>query len=189
MDLFDILNKKPSVGIGESAFVAVGEVDEFGIPDGTLEDTSGDDFGSEFEDTNFNEGDFGYDDSMGEEQGEEEKPINPLEDIEDSEISLVTELRRSYTSLYNDSKSKFERLTSKNFETSEYGAEFKEIHEQYKEILHNMYLYMKNKWERETLPTKILQLNRFKMQINNLHETVNDLLGRIGIKELPIESL
>lgn len=182
MDIFDLLQNKPQSSIAESAsigVVGVGEAeDQFGIPDGTFseqEDTGGFDVGTS------DAGDEISFDNTEEGEADSNEILNPLADIEDSELSLVTELRISFATLYKDSKIKYDRLITKNLNSSEYGADFKEIQDQYKDVLRNMYLYLKNKYEKESLPTKILQLNTFKIQLNTLHDAANQLLEKIGV--------
>lgn len=184
MDLYEFLIQEPREIIKDNT-IALGEAgeDDFGIPSGG-EGDFGDgsevgDFGTE------DYGDFGTDDGFGntEVETEEGKIVNPLDDIENSEISLTTETRNSFTTLYYDNKTKYEKLLSKNLDSSEFGPEFKEIQEQYKEILDNIRLYLKNKYDQEPIATKILQLNDFKMQLNVLHDAANTLLEKIGVKD------
>ena len=180
MDIFDLLQNKPLINIAESTDIAinVGEaVDEFGIPDGTTEDDTADiDVGAG---DAGDEGGFSFEEDTEGEESSGEEVTNPLEDIDDSEISLVTEMRISFATLYKDSKIKYERLVSRNLNSSDYGAEFKEIQDQYKDILHNMYLYLKNKHDKESVVTKILQFNKFKSLLNTLYDNANILLEKI----------
>lgn len=186
MDLFDFLQSKPEKNINTSSesYIAIGEAeDEFGIPDGI------DDAPTDFGDDSVNGGgefggdDFSMDDGFGDDGGENgEEIFNPLEDIEDSELSLVSQLRENFSTLYKECKTKFGKLMSRNLSSSDFGPEFKEAQEQYKEVLSNMYSYLKNKYDKESLATKIIQFNTFKIQINTIHETLNDLMEKIGVK-------
>lgn len=191
MDLYDFLVKKPSINIRSSK--AYGEASDdfgmdFGIPTGTEQDDLSvpSDNGGSTEDPNMG---FGFDDggmNDGFDQGvenEEGKIINPLDDIEDADLSLTTETRSNFATLYRDSKTNYEKLLSKNLDSSEFGSDFKEIQEQYKAVLQNIRLYLKNKYNRESIVTKILQLNDFKMQINTLNEASNSLLEKIGVHD------
>ena len=192
MDLYDFLVKKPSINIDSSK--AYGEASDdfgmdFGIPTGTEQDdlsVPSDNSGST-EDPNMG---FGFDDGGmnddGSDQGvenEEGKIVNPLDDIEDADLSLTTETRSNFATLYRDSKTNYEKLLSKNLDSSEFGSDFKEIQEQYKAVLQNIRLYLKNKYNKESIVTKIMQLNDFKMQINTLNEASNSLLEKIGVHD------
>ena len=191
MDLYDFLVKKPSINIDSSK--AYGEASDdfgmdFGIPTGTEQDdlsVPSDNSGST-EDPNMG---FGFDDggmNDGFDQGvenEEGKIVNPLDDIEDADLSLTTETRSNFATLYRDSKTNYEKLLSKNLDSSEFGSDFKEIQEQYKAVLQNIRLYLKNKYNKESIVTKIMQLNDFKMQINTLNEASNSLLEKIGVHD------
>lgn len=185
MDLYDFLTQKPQKIIKES-YVAVGEAgeDDFGIPSGDEGDMGFDDSEAGSMSGPNDYGDFGTDDGFGGTDVETNEGTikNPLDDIEDSELSLTTETRNSFTTLYYDNKTKYEKLLSKNLDSSEFGPEFKEIQEQYKEILDNIRLYLKNKYDVEPIATKILQLNDFKMQLNTLHDASNSLLQKLGVK-------
>lgn len=191
MDLYDFLVKKPSINIDSSK--AYGEASDdfgmdFGIPTGTEQDDLSvpSDNGGSTEDPNMG---FGFDDggmNDGFDQGvenEEGKIVNPLDDIEDADLSLTTETRSNFATLYRDSKTNYEKLLSKNLDSSEFGSDFKEIQEQYKAVLQNIRLYLKNKYNRESIVTKIMQLNDFKMQINTLNEASNSLLEKIGVHD------
>lgn len=184
MDLYDFLmqknEQKQNTFIEE--YTAKGEADDLGIPTGlddetmqtddSVGDQDSDDFGG------------GFDDGFGDEtEGDTNEIMNPLADIDDSELSLVTELRNNFTILYNDNKSRYEKLLSKNLDSSEFGPQFKEIQDQYKDVLTDMRLYLKNKYDNELLATKILQFNKFKAIINTLTESANQLLTKIGVKD------
>lgn len=190
MDIFDFLVEKPKHNIKGSSLTTSAEADDFGIPTGTEQDNiSGD---PPVDDGGM---DFGTDDmGMGtDEFGNQELETpegtieNPLDDIEDADLSLTTEIRENFTSLYNDSKANYEKILSRNLDSSEFGADFKEIQEQYKAILQNIRLYMKNKFNKESIVTKVLQLNDFKMQINTLHTAVNTLSEKLGVKDDGVE--
>ena len=191
MDLYDFLVNKPETNIiGESAkIVPHGEDGEdTGIPTGVGDETFGSpegmDGGDNFGDMDMTEnGDFGDFGQEGVEDEETGKIINPLDDIEDADLSLVTELRGNFATLYNDNKATYEKLLSKNLDSSEFGADFKEIEEQYKAILQNIRLYLKNKFDKESIVTKILQLNDFKSQLNVLHDAANTIMAKLGVKE------
>ena len=190
MDLYDFLVKKPSINIDSSK--AYGEASDdfgmdFGIPTGTEQDdlsvpsdngfNEDPNMGSDFDDGVMNDG---FDQGVKNEEG---KIVNPLDDIEDADLSLTTETRSNFATLYRDSKTNYEKLLSKNLDSSEFGSDFKEIQEQYKAVLQNIRLYLKNKYNRESIVTKIMQLNDFKMQINTLNEASNSLLEKIGVHD------
>lgn len=190
MDIFDFLVEKPKHNIKGSSLTTSAEADDFGIPTGTEQDNvSGDapvddggmDFGSD--DMGMNTDEFGNQEL----ETPEGTIENPLDDIEDADLSLTTEIRENFTSLYNDSKANYEKILSRNLDSSEFGADFKEIQEQYKAILQNIRLYMKNKFNKESIVTKVLQLNDFKMQINTLHTAVNTLSEKLGVKDDGVE--
>lgn len=190
MDLYDFLVKKPSINIDSSK--AYGEASDdfgmdFGIPTGTEQDdlsvpsdngfNEDPNMGSDFDDGVMNDG---FDQGV---ENEEGKIINPLDDIEDADLSLTTETRSNFATLYRDSKTNYEKLLSKNLDSSEFGSDFKEIQDQYKAVLQNIRLYLKNKYNKESIVTKIMQLNDFKMQINTLNEASNSLLEKIGVHD------
>ena len=192
MDIYDFLVEKPKHNIKGSSLTTSAEADDFGIPTGTAQDDIS-------EEPSMDDGSmgFGTDDGMmdmaTDEFGNQEletpdgKIQNPLDDIEDADLSLTTEIRENFTSLYNDSKANYEKILSRNLDSSEFGADFKEIQEQYKAILQNIRLYMKNKFNKESIVTKVLQLNDFKMQINTLHTAVNTLSDKLGVKDDSVE--
>lgn len=190
MDLYDFLVKKPSINIDSSK--AYGEASDdfgmdFGIPTGTEQDdlsvpsdsglNEDPDMGFGFDDGGMNDG---FDQGV---ENEEGKIVNPLDDIEDADLSLTTETRSNFATLYRESKTNYEKLLSKNLDSSEFGSDFKEIQEQYKAVLQNIRLYLKNKYDKESIVTKIMQLNDFKMQINTLNEASNSLLEKIGVHD------
>ena len=192
MDIYDFLVEKPKHNIKGSSLTTSAEADDFGIPTGTAQDDISE--GPSMDDGSM---DFSTDDGMmdmsTDEFGNQEletpdgKIQNPLDDIEDADLSLTTEIRENFTSLYNDSKANYEKILSRNLDSSEFGTDFKEIQEQYKAILQNIRLYMKNKFNKESIVTKVLQLNDFKMQINTLHTAVNTLSDKLGVKDDSIE--
>ena len=189
MDIFDFLVEKPKHNIKGSSLTASAEADDFGIPTGTAQDEISDEPVDNSGNMDFGMDDTGMDmgmstDEFGNQELEtpEGKIQNPLEDIEDADLSLTTEIRENFASLYNDGKANYEKLLSRNLDSSEFGADFKEIQEQYKAILQNIRLYMKNKFNKESIVTKVLQLNDFKMQINTLHDAMNTLSEKIGVK-------
>lgn len=192
MDIYDFLVEKPKHNIKGSSLTTSAEADDFGIPTGTAQDDISE--GPSMDDGSMG---FGTDDGMmdmaTDEFGNKEletpdgKIQNPLDDIEDADLSLTTEIRENFTSLYNDSKANYEKILSRNLDSSEFGTDFKEIQEQYKAILQNIRLYMKNKFNKESIVTKVLQLNDFKMQINTLHTAVNTLSDKLGVKDDSVE--
>nr|DAU86034.1 MAG TPA: hypothetical protein [Caudoviricetes sp.] len=189
IDLYDFLVKKPDSNIiGESVkIVPHGEDGEgdFDIPTGNGDEMFGDSDPSVGQSDDFDMG--SSDDGFGfDEEGVEDengKIINPMEDIENADLSLTTELRGNFATLYKENKATYEKLLSKNLDSSEFGADFKEIEEQYKTILQNIRLYLKNKFDKESIVTKILQLNDFKRQLNTLHDSSNTILSKMGVKE------
>lgn len=183
------LVEKPKHNIKGSSLTTSAEADDFGIPTGTAQDEISDEPVDNSGNMDFGMDDTGMDmgmstDEFGNQELEtpEGKIQNPLEDIEDADLSLTTEIRENFASLYNDGKANYEKLLSRNLDSSEFGADFKEIQEQYKAILQNIRLYMKNKFNKESIVTKVLQLNDFKMQINTLHDAMNTLSEKIGVK-------
>ena len=158
MDIYDFLVEKPKHNIKGSSLTTSAEADDFGIPTGTAQDDISE--GPSMDDGSM---DFSTDDSMmdmsTDEFGNQEletpdgKIQNPLDDIEDADLSLTTEIRENFTSLYNDSRANYEKILSRNLDSSEFGTDFKEIQEQYKAILQNIRLYMKNKFNKESIVT------------------------------------
>lgn len=190
MDIFDFLVEKPKHNIKGSSLTTSAEADDFGIPTGTDQDNVSGDAPMDDGGMDFGSDDMGLGtDEFGNQELETPEGTieNPLDDIEDADLSLTTEIRENFTSLYNDSKANYEKILSRNLDSSEFGADFKEIQEQYKAILQNIRLYMKNKFNKESIVTKVLQLNDFKMQINTLHTAVNTLSEKLGVKDDGVE--
>lgn len=190
MDIFDFLVEKPKHNIKGSSLTTSAEADDFGVPTGTDQDNVSGDAPMDDGGMDFGSDDMGLGtDEFGNQELETPEGTieNPLDDIEDADLSLTTEIRENFTSLYNDSKANYEKILSRNLDSSEFGTDFKEIQEQYKAILQNIRLYMKNKFNKESIVTKVLQLNDFKMQINTLHTAVNTLSEKLGVKDDGVE--
>lgn len=190
MDIFDLLSKtrdkKPDESIKvDNPYITSGEADDFdigGIPDGDFSgnmDTSFDDPGV----ADDGMGDpMSFDDPQGMDGDGEITIENPLDDVEDAEISLVANLRENFATLYESSKDIYERFISKNYDTSDFGAEFKEIQSQFKDDLDSMYSYIKNKYDKESTTTRIIQFSRYKGRLNTLIDTTNELLAKLDKK-------
>ena len=191
MDIFDLLSKtrdkKPDESIKvDNPYITSGEADDFdmgGIPDGDFSgnmDTSFDDPG--VADDGMGMDPMSFDDPQGMDGDGEITIENPLDDVEDAEISLVANLRDNFATLYESSKDVYERFISKNFDSSDFGAEFKEIQSQFKDDLDSMYSYIKNKYDKESTTTRIIQFSRYKGRLNTLIDTTNELLAKLDKK-------
>ena len=191
MDIFDLLSKtrdkKPDESIKvDNPYITSGEADDFdmgGIPDGDFSgnmDTSFDDPG--VADDGMGMDPMSFDDPQGMDGDGEITIENPLDDVEDAEISLVANLRDNFATLYESSKDVYERFISKNFDSSDFGAEFKEIQSQFKDDLDSMYSYIKNKYDKESTTTRIIQFSRYKGRLNTLVDTTNELLAKLDKK-------
>jgi hypothetical protein len=191
MDIFDLLSKtrdkKPDESIKvDNPYITSGEADDFdigGIPDGDFSgnmDTSFDDPG--VADDGIGMDSMSFDDPQGMDGDGEIAIENPLDDVEDAEISLVANLRENFATLYESSKDIYERFISKNYDTSDFGAEFKEIQSQFKDDLDSMYSYIKNKYDKESTTTRIIQFSRYKGRLNTLIDTTNELLAKLDKK-------
>ena len=191
MDIFDLLSKtrdkKPDESIKvDTPYITSGEADDFdigGIPDGDFSgnmDTSFDDPG--VADDGMGMDSMSFDDPQGMGGDGEITIENPLDDVEDAEISLVANLRENFATLYESSKDVYERFISKNYDSSDFGAEFKEIQAQFKDDLDSMYSYIKNKYDKESTTTRIIQFSRYKGRLNTLVDTTNELLAKLDKK-------
>ena len=122
MELFDLIIKN-------SNLKAFSEADDMGIPDGNLNDPNSGSFeggeeppqddtyvddGGGYDDTGYQDDSYQYDDT-GDMPGE---PNDPFADVDDSEISLVQDLRENYAKLYNNQFSAYQKFQSENLRLS-----------------------------------------------------------------------
>ena len=188
MELFDLIIKN-------SNLKAFSEADDMGIPDGNLNDPNNvgfeggdeppqadtyvDDGGGGYEDTGYQDDTYQYDDT-GDMPGE---PNDPFADVDDSEISLVQDLRENYAKLYNNQYSAYQKFQSENLDSTEFSKEFDTLKKQYKTTLNLLYKYIETKYNNESTTTRIMEFINFKEQFSVLAKTCNRLLDKLNSKE------
>lgn len=188
MELFDLIIKN-------SNLKAFSEADDMGIPDGNLNDPNNvgfeggdeppqadtyvDDGGGSYEDTGYQDDTYQYDDT-GDMSGE---PNDPFADVDDSEISLVQDLRENYAKLYNNQYSAYQKFQSENLDSTEFSKEFDTLKKQYKTTLNLLYKYIETKYNNESTTTRIMEFINFKEQFSVLAKTCNRLLDKLNSKE------
>lgn len=165
-----------------------GEAGEDDIPSGELgEEGPVEDTG---DDMNFNDegggsdDDYNFDDGEnmdGEEDGNTVK--DPLQGIEDSEKSLVGDLRKNMSSFYKARENDLEKILSSNIGTSEYGKEVNDLIENYKTTLSLYETYLRNEYYKESTTNKIMSFVKYKSIFNRLNETLNQYFNLLGVQE------
>ena len=186
MDLLDLLVTNNSFkSFSESK--PFSEADEE-VPDGELNE-------EEVQDENIEEpieetGDDEYVDTAGDDTGEapeEEAPeSNPEEDVADvnaSNISLNNKLSESFVTLYTNQSEALDKVKTSNFESSEFGAEFKILIEEYQTTLEILYDYKIRLFETESTAGRMEKLIEFKGIFNNLTVQLNELLAGLNDSE------
>ena len=190
MDLLDLLVTNNSFkSFSESK--PFSEADEE-VPDGELneEEVQDEDVEEPIEET----GDDEYVDTAGDDTGEapeeapeEEAPeSNPEEDVADvnaSNISLNNKLSESFVTLYTNQSEELDKVKTSNFESSEFGAEFKILIEEYQTTLEILYDYKVRLFETESTAGRMEKLIEFKSIFNNLTVQLNELLASLNDSE------
>ena len=190
MDLLDLLVTNNSFkSFSESK--PFSEADEE-VPDGELneEEVQDENIEEPIEETDDDE----YVDTAGddteeapEEAPEEEAPeSNPEEDVADvnaSNISLNNKLSESFVTLYTNQSEELDKVKTSNFESSEFGAEFKILIEEYQTTLEILYDYKIRLFETESTAGRMEKLIEFKSIFNNLTVQLNELLAGLNDSE------
>ena len=157
------------------------------IPNGDINDMgdTGSDFSESMSDSEGGDqyGDYGngYDDGGFDENGEP-RANDPFADVDDSEFSLISDLRENYAKLYNNQYISYNKLKSENYESSEYEKEFKVLIDMYKRTLNLLYVYISRKYKDESTTTKIMTFVEFKEKFVSITDECNRLIDLINQK-------
>ena len=190
MDLLDLLVTNNSFkSFSESK--PFSEADEE-VPDGELneEEVQDEDVEEPIEET----GDDEYKDTAGDDTGEapeeapeeeapESNPEEDVADVNDSNISLNNKLSESFVTLYTNQSEELDKVKTSNFESSEFGAEFKILIEEYQTTLEILYDYKIRLFETESTAGRMEKLIEFKGIFNNLTMQLNELLSGLNDSE------
>lgn len=186
MDLLDLLVTNNSFkSFSESK--PFSEADEE-VPDGELneEEVQDEDVEEPIEET----GDDEYVDTAGDDTGEapeeeapESNPEEDVADVNDSNISLNNKLSESFVTLYTNQSEELDKVKTSNFESSEFGAEFKILIKEYQTTLEILYDYKIRLFETESTAGRMEKLIEFKSIFNNLTVQLNELLSGLNDSE------
>ena len=190
MDLLDLLVTNNSFkSFSESK--PFSEADEE-VPDGELneEEVQDEDVEEPIEET----GDDEYKDTAGDDTGEapeeapeeeapESNPEEDVADVNDSNISLNNKLSESFVTLYTNQSEELDKVKTSNFESSEFGAEFKILIGEYQTTLEILYDYKVRLFETESTAGRMEKLLEFKSIFNNLTMQLNELLAGLNDSE------
>ena len=187
MNLVDFLDTKTSFGtFSESK--PFSEADD--IPDGEMEEGNDEQVEEEVQDDtqddtqdidNADTGEDEYVDDQGE--SNETPEVDPEEDVADvneSNISLNSKLSESFVALYTNQSEEIEKIISSNLESSEFGAEFKILIEEYQTTLEILYDYKTRLFETESTAGRMERLIEFKSIFNNLTIQLNVLMDSLN---------
>mgnify|MGYP003583297658 CR=1 FL=1 len=183
MNLVDFLNINSQQTFSESK--AFGEDDE--IPSGNLDEEGNEEPMEEEpmeEEPTDDGGDDTYEDSQGDSNMEMENPEDNVNDVNDSNILLNTKLSTSFVTLYQNQKEELEKLRSSNLESSEFGAEFKVLIDEYQTTLEILYDYKTKKFETESTAGRMEMWIKYKSIFNSLSTQINNLLIKMNDVEL-----
>lgn len=175
MDLFDFLNSEYKAfkeeGLDE---IPNGDINN---PDDTGKDTPADDeYQSQSDNSSYDYSNDNneYDDNYSDEEPNEN---DPFADVEDSEFSLITDLRKNYADLYNNQYISYTKLKSENFESSEFEKEFKVLLDMYRRTLNLLYIYISRKYKDESTTSKITTFVEFKEKFVTMVNECNRLIS------------
>lgn len=179
MDLYSLINENKEV----KAFKEDG-LDEIPVGDVNNPEAMNSDSG----DGGFDDG--GYDDSYsddsygGDDYSDGQDPQNslPFEDVDDSEIALVSDLRDNFAKLYETQFNVYNKLKSENLESTEFSKDFEFIIDNYKRTLNLLYRYIDTKYANEATTTKIMTFLDFKEQFTSYADRCNKLFAKINHK-------
>ena len=182
MNLVDFLDTKTSFGtFSESK--PFSEADD--IPDGEMEEGNDEQVEEVQDDTqDIDIADTGEDEYVDDQGESNETPeVDPEEDVADvneSNISLNSKLSESFVTLYTNQSEEIEKIVSSNLESSEFGAEFKILIEEYQTTLEILYDYKTRLFETESTAGRLERLIEFKSIFNNLTIQLNVLMASIN---------
>lgn len=165
------------IGLGEEDEIPSGELTEEGPAD------EPEDIGSEDTEDNMDFDDSGEEDYGFEDEGSDESNSqieDPLKDVEDSDKSLVKNLRKNMATFYYSRESDLEKILSSNVATSDYGEEAMELIESYKSTLSLFEEYLRETFDTEATSRKVLSFVKYKSLFNRLNESFNKFFSLIG---------
>ena len=163
------------------------------IPSGDLQESGSDD-GVEMEDTGGNDGlgddgfgsddGFGNDDGFGDENGEgsEGQLPDPLADVDDSEKTLVKDLRSNMATFYKEREIELEELLSSNISSLDYSKELTELTERYKTTLGLLEEYLRSQFYNESTSTKVNTFIQYKGTFNSINKAINNIYEKLGVE-------
>lgn len=179
MDLYSLLNNDKKA-FKEDGFdeIPAGDVNN---PDTMMEDSGG---GGNMDSGGFddNYSDEGYSDDDSYNDGSDPQNRLPFEDVDDSEIALVSDLRDNFAKLYDTQFNVYNKLKSENLESTEFAKDFEFIIDNYKRTLNLLYRYIDTKYANEATTTKIMTFLDFKEQFTNYADRCNKLFAKINHK-------
>lgn len=189
MNLSDLIkmNNTSNKGIGES--MGFGEADAEEIPtgemteEGPVEDTGNEEYVEEgYEEES-------YGDSEYSEEGEEQEQglTDPYEGIEDSEKTLVKNLRENMATFYNNREADLEKISSSNMVTSEYGDEIAKVIENYKSSLQLYKDYLRDTFPNESTSRRVVSFLEYKALFNQMNKLLNNYFAKLGVEEISTE--
>ena len=187
MNLSDLIkiNNTPNKGIGES--MGFGEADAEEIPTGEMteegpaEDTGNEEYVEEgYEEESYGDGEYA-------EEGEEQGLTDPYEGIEDSEKTLVKNLRENMATFYNNREADLEKISSSNMVTSEYGDEIAKVIENYKSSLQLYKDYLRDTFPNESTSRRVVSFLEYKALFNQMNKLLNNYFAKLGVEEISTE--
>lgn len=183
MDLYSLINNEKVKAFKEDGLdeIPAGDVDN---PDMMNDDTSSDSYsddGGYNDNYDNNYDDSGYSDDQEYDTSDPQKKL-PFEDVDDSEIALVSDLRENFSKLYDTQFNVYNKLKSENLESTEFSKDFEFIIDNYKRTLNLMYKYIDTKYANEATTTRIMTFLDFKEQFTNYADRCNKLFAKINHK-------
>ena len=169
MDLYSLINENKVKAFKEDG------LDEIPAGDVDNPDAMNTDMGS-YDDSSGGGNDMGYDDNSYDDGS------SNFEDVDDSEIALVSDLRENFAKLYETQFNVYNKLKSENLESTEFSKEFEFIIDNYKRTLNLLYRYIDTKYANEATTTKIMTFLDFKEQFTNYADRCNKLFAKINHK-------
>nr|DAR71432.1 MAG TPA: Permuted papain-like amidase enzyme, YaeF/YiiX, C92 family [Caudoviricetes sp.] len=161
-----------------------GDLQESGSDDGLeMEDTGGSDDGLG-DDGGFGSDDGFSDDGFGDENGEgsEGQLPDPLADVDDSEKTLVKDLRSNMATFYKERERELEELLSSNISSLDYSKELTELTERYKTTLGLLEEYLRSQFYNESTSTKVNTFIQYKGTFNSINKAINNIYEKLGVE-------
>lgn len=171
-------------GIGEYYF-PYGEADEGDIPTGEIDesgpveespvDAGG---GGDYDDS-------GYEDFTDETENEADADTipDPLADVDDSEKSLVRDLRENMATFYRKREADLEKILSSNISSSEYGEDIEKLIDKYKTTLTLFKDHLREGFYEGSVVSKTLTFVEYKAVFNQLNKLLNKYFTELGSED------